>query len=137
MTDAAIQSISLVVIAMFSMIGGIASAYFSFRASQTTKQTKIIAEEVKLVAQETEKNTNSMKDALVEATRVAAMLKGKQDERVAGDERKAAEAEGRAEGRLEQRNHALDKVVTEAVGIAEGPVEGEVTKGKLIVEEKK
>lgn len=112
-----------------------ASAYFAYKASLSAKSANETAKNTEANVQKIEVATNSMKDALVKATHDAALLQGQKDERAVGDLRRSAEAKGRAEA----TEAALQKVVVAATGtgIAEGPVEGEVSKGKLIVEEKK
>lgn len=117
MTDAAIQSISLVVIALFSMVGTIVIAWFSYLtslaakdAAATTKVTQGIAQETHKLAEKTELNTNSMKDALVEATRSAALAKGKDEARTEGEAKAATLEQGRRAG--------MEAAVSQAVGPA-------------------
>lgn len=137
MSDAAYNSLGLVLVALMNLVGLIYVGWNARASARDARAAVAGVAEVKTLATQTERNTNSMKDALVEATRVAALMKGKADERVAGDARRDAEAAGRAEVRREIANHKLDAVVSAAVeGIAEGPVEGEVRGGSLTVESK-
>lgn len=98
LTDVQANSLGIVLVALFNLIGII---WIGRNTRQAAADARQAVEVVKVV----EKNTNSMKDALVESTRIAAQLKGQQQERQAGDARKAAEAEGRAEIRKEMRDH--------------------------------
>jgi hypothetical protein len=72
-----------VIIALISMCGtipaaatGIVSAYFAYRASVTTKETKTITEATAAVAKHTEQNTNHLKDEIVALTKKASFAEG-------------------------------------------------------------
>lgn len=72
-------------------VANAATAYFAWRA-------KIVATETKEIALQTEKNTNSMKDALVLKVGEAAHAAGLEQGRVAGEAKAAVLAEGNRQG---------------------------------------
>lgn len=115
MSDSIAGSLSLVLVALFNAVGLATVAYFQYRATATVKTALAAVTEVKEISLQTEKNTNSMKDALVEATRVAALLKGQQDERAAGDARREAEDKTKADALAEIQNKELDQHVADAL----------------------
>jgi len=133
MTDTEVTTLGLVSVALLNLIGLIYVGWNSRRAAQDARMAVTVAVETKDNVALIEKATNSMKDALVDATRREALLKGQKDERAAGDLRNEAAALGRAEVREAQMRTAVSEAVG---GIAAGPVEGVVDDGKLTVEKK-
>lgn len=66
------------------------NAYVAYQA----KKTRSLASETKNIAEQTEKNTNSMKDALVASTKLASHAEGKEEGRIEGEAKAATLAEG-------------------------------------------
>lgn len=60
--------------ALIGGLGSLAAAYFAFRSKQTSAETKVIA-------LNTERNTNGMKDELIHATKVQYYAAGKLSEK--------------------------------------------------------
>lgn len=115
MTDAAIQSISLVVIALFSMIGGSISAYFSFRSVQATKANAAGIVHLTGTVEDIKKQTDGLTSALVQKTEEksrmqvdAATLAARETERLRGEETAATLERGRRAG--------MEAAVQQAVG---------------------
>jgi hypothetical protein len=83
--------IALAVVAFCNMIPAVLAAIFAWRAHVTTLATQANVAKV-------ETATNSMKDALVAATRAEAHAAGMEEGRLAGVAKAATLAEGRRQG---------------------------------------
>jgi hypothetical protein len=79
--EANLNTIVLFIIAVL----GAYTAYTNRKAVSDRKDIRILVESTRDLALKTELNTNSMKDALVAATAVAAHAEGKEEGRVAGE----------------------------------------------------
>ena len=87
-------NIVLAVIAV-SQLGTALLAYLTRRDAAATK---VAAAATQVAAEQTEKNTNSMKDALVLATKQAAHAAGHEEARLEGEATAATLAQGMAAG---------------------------------------
>lgn len=88
---------AIVVAAAIAAVPGIVSAVFSYMATRNAKESKAISvansEKLDLVKADIhtiEVATNSMKDELVKATAVSARSEGRDEERIAGEQRAAS-----------------------------------------------
>lgn len=79
-----------VLAAVLSLIGVV----ISLNTRKVNIETRDAAIEAKGIALKTEKNTNSLTEALVASTKVAAHAEGKEEGRLAGEEKAAALAAG-------------------------------------------
>jgi hypothetical protein len=102
LTDASVQSVALVFIALFNMVGLSIVAFFQYKTIAASKKTTAAIGEVHVLATKTELNTNSMREALVAATRAQALKEGAETEKIAGDARRDAEEKGREEIRASE-----------------------------------
>lgn len=121
MTDAAIQSLALVVIALFSMISAIAGPYFAYKSIQSSRKNAEGIKDIAGTVQEIKHQTNSLTSALVLKTEEkaqmsvdAATLAGKEAERLRGEETAATLERGRRAG--------MEAAVAQAVGPAINPL---------------
>ncbi len=97
-------------IALFATVPSLATlaaAVYSIRVSQGNRainlETKAVAIEAKEIAQKTEINTNSMKDALVASTKAASHAEGREEARVEGEAKAATLAAGTLAGRNQSK----------------------------------
>lgn len=109
MTPEQFIAIIVAVGGLLTPVGVIATAigvFYSIRVSQGNRrinlETKAVAVEAKEIALKTELNTNSMKDALVASTKVAAHLEGRDEARAEGEAKAATLAAGALVERAKQ-----------------------------------
>ena len=81
---------------LINTFGIVLAAFFTAYTAYTTTQTNKRTTEVLEVSKQTEKNTNSMKDALVLATSISSHAEGKEEGRIQEKDRAATVAEGKS-----------------------------------------